>query len=59
MIYTNEEYKYLMRKGIDPNLFRKTYQNVKKIFGSDSYITSAEVIDEGKEEQVVLPSEEE
>lgn len=58
MIYTNEEYKYLMRKGIDPNLFRKTYQNVKKIFGSDSYITSAEVIDEGKEEQVVLPSEE-
>lgn len=59
MLYTNEEYKYLMRKGIDPNLFRKTYQNVKKIFGSDSYITSAEVIDEGKEEQVVLPSEEE
>lgn len=58
MIYTNEEYKYLRRKGIDPNLFRKTYQNVKKIFGSDSYICSAEVINEGEEEQVVLPPEE-
>ena len=46
-----------MKKGIDPNLFRKTYANLKKVFGNDCLISSAEVIDE--KEKVVLRREEE
>lgn len=49
MIYTNEEYKYLMRKGIDPNKFRKTYQSLKKVFGKDIFICGAEVKHDDKE----------
>lgn len=50
MIYTNEEYRYLRRKGIDPNKFRKTYQNLKKVFGKDIFICGAEVINDKEKE---------
>ena len=49
MIYTNEEYKYLKKKGIDPDKFRKTYESVKKVFGDKVFIVSAEVT-HGKED---------
>ncbi len=53
MIYTNEEYKYLTRKGIDPSLFRKTYAMMKKTFGKDIYICGAEV-KKNEEDEMVL-----
>lgn len=43
MLYTNEEYKYLKRKGIDPDSFRNTYKMLKEIFGSGVFISSARV----------------
>jgi len=49
MVYTREELVYLRRKKINPAWFEKTYENVKKVFGDDARITSAERHDNKKE----------
>jgi hypothetical protein len=52
VLYTNEEYKYLKRKGIDPDAFRAIYKIVKGVFGDGVFICSAEV--KREKEKVVL-----